>query len=214
MIIGVTGHAQHGKDTVAGFAKARGFKRYAFADNVRRALYALNPVVWIAGEVNEETGEEDTNSGWCVRLQPLIENLGGIDGTNTGAGEGWDNAKKLPEVRQLLQRMGTESVRDVVNDEAWVMALRRQLDWEKPDRVVITDVRFPSEAAAVKAWGGTMIRVVRLTEEGDQFVVEGIDLHHGSEAHVETLPVDHEIRATALEDLESAVTVLLDGMKL
>jgi hypothetical protein len=227
-VLGVTGHAQHGKDTTAETAADRGYKRYAFADNVRRAVWALNPIVLI--DANDTTVEEYDETvqavlrspqdvlyfdadGAFVRVQALVRALGGVDGDNVGAGPGWDAAKQLPEVRRLLQYMGTESVRDIVDEEAWVMALERQLREEAPARAIITDVRFPNEAAAVKRWGGKMLRVVRvLKDSGEMFVKEGLDLNHGSEKHVATLPVDFEVVADNVSTLDSEVEGVLDTL--
>jgi dephospho-CoA kinase len=46
MIIGLTGYARTGKDTVASvLVKDFGFERIAFADPIRELLYELNPKV-------------------------------------------------------------------------------------------------------------------------------------------------------------------------
>ncbi len=52
MIIGLTGYAQSGKDTVANILVERyGFTRVAFADKIREFLYETNPMYdSIAGE--------------------------------------------------------------------------------------------------------------------------------------------------------------------
>lgn len=62
--------------------------------------------------------------------------------------------------RELLQTLGTEWGRQTVRDDIWVaIAMRRAA--EAPGNVVITDVRFPNEVAAIKAAGGRIWRVTR-----------------------------------------------------
>lgn len=71
---------------------------------------------------------------------------------------GWDAAKSRAEVRSLLQRLGTTAGRKVFGESFWVDRL-----FESPSsgRVVISDVRFPNEATAIKDRGGIVVRVTR-----------------------------------------------------
>jgi len=62
--------------------------------------------------------------------------------------------------RNILQKMGTECMRRGYRDDLWVKCVERairlhELNW------VITDVRFPNEAEAIKKWGGFLARVDR-----------------------------------------------------
>jgi len=195
-VVGMVGHARHGKDSVAQFGAPYGYKRYAFADNVRRALYALDPLVAITPRADEEYARlvpraSRVGLGLVIGLRSLVDTIG------------WDDAKSHVNVRQYLQRMGTEAVRDVVAYDAWIMALKKQLDRERPDRAIVTDVRFPNERDAIKSWGGTIVRVVRLNEDGSQYVKPGLDLTHPSEAFVDELEVDVEIACRTIEELRA-----------
>lgn len=128
-IIGLSGYAQSGKDTVADIlVKEYGYKRLAFADNVRKVLYDLNPFVY---------GEP---------LQVRVD------------AEGWENAKKEPLVRILLQSLG-EAVRKHISNDAWIIATFSSMDAES--RYVIPDVRFTNEADIIKVCGGQVWRVSR-----------------------------------------------------
>lgn len=179
-IIGITGYAQHGKDTIGQrLVDRHGFARYAFADQLREMLYRLDPIVDCG------TGES---------YQGLIDTVG------------YEEAKKLPEVRRLLQVLGTECVRDIIGQDAWVNAL-----WNKvvpggvmrTGPVVITDVRFPNEAESIWAHGGYVVRVTRPGFEN------GIPTDHPSEAHVASLPVDLTLgNDSTIEELQ----VLTDGL--
>jgi hypothetical protein len=132
MIIGLTGYAQSGKDTMAGMLI--GLHKYdnrAFADPIRKLLYETNPLV------KDE-----------YRVKGVVDAYG------------WDRAKvEFPELRRLLQTLGV-GARTVFNDQFWVAQGLAGLS--AGDKVVITDVRFPNEADAIKSLGGQIWRVKRI----------------------------------------------------
>lgn len=137
-IIGLSGYARSGKDTVAEVLVANGWERIAFADKLRDFLYALNPIVEI-GVDNE-----------YIRLRDVIDHFG------------WDGYKDTPyvsEIRPLLQRLGTEAGRQTLWDSIWIDAALHDL--KSDGKYVITDCRFPNEAEAVRERGGEVIRVER-----------------------------------------------------
>ena len=61
-------------------------------------------------------------------------------------------------VRELLQKFGT-AIRNEVCDDFWVKACLK--DFEDDNNYLITDVRFKSEAKGIKEKGGIIIRVNR-----------------------------------------------------
>jgi hypothetical protein len=136
-VIGLTGYAQSGKNTIADqFVANAGFEQHGFADALKGILYELNPRI--------EMFNNDFIGYW--HIQTLVDQ------------KGWEEAKKEPEVRQLLQRLGTEGGRKYLGEDAWVRTLFAQ---PHGARIVISDVRFPNEAAAIRARGGVVIRVWR-----------------------------------------------------
>jgi hypothetical protein len=60
--------------------------------------------------------------------------------------------------RQILQKVGTDCIRTHY-PEAWVEALKHQI--RACADVVVSDVRFENEVAAIKSMGGFILRVVR-----------------------------------------------------
>ena len=79
---------------------------------------------------------------------------------------------KQTTVRELLQKLGTEAMRDGLHTNTWVNALFAdyKLQVGQYDGIairdsypnwLITDVRFPNEAQAIKDRGGIVIRVNR-----------------------------------------------------
>lgn len=136
LIVGVAGVARAGKDTLAeGLVKEHQFERRSLADPLKGILYELNPLV-----------DYDVDYDVPIRVQHLVD------------AEGWEGAKSTPEIRSLLQRLGTEGGRKHIADDIWSRTL-----FEKPHaaRLVIPDIRFPNEAKAVQDRGGVIIRVER-----------------------------------------------------
>ena len=66
---------------------------------------------------------------------------------------------EMMSVRDLLQKLGTEAMRNGLHENVWVNALFA--DYSEDKQWVITDVRFPNEFKAIKEKGGIVIRVVR-----------------------------------------------------
>lgn len=136
MIVGIGGYARSGKDSAAAGLAEIGFKRVAFADKLREFIYALNPLLGVA------------YAGVHIRLQDVIDEAG------------WDGYKETlwsNEIRQLLQRLGTECGRELISDTIWIDAA---LDGVVGD-ICVTDMRFPNEMQAVKHRGGIAVRINR-----------------------------------------------------
>jgi hypothetical protein len=134
--VGLAGWARSGKDTVADYLVAEhGYTKLSFAAPMKEALYKLNPKITVNNVV-----------GTPIRI--------GVDIY------GWDELKEHgPEIRGLLQRFGTEVGREMFGEDFWVnYALQNVPDGSK---VVISDVRFPNEANAIKELGGTVWRITR-----------------------------------------------------
>jgi len=129
MLIGFAGAAGAGKDSAAKVLIRAGAERRAFADPIRRLLYALNPYV----------------DNCACRLVDLIHD------------EGWESAKRsTPEVRRMLQELGSE-VRKTAQPTYWIDLTLADL----PALTVVTDVRFPNEAEAIRALGGIIVQINR-----------------------------------------------------
>lgn len=134
-LIGLLGKKRAGKDTVAATLTGEfGFVRYAFADPLKAAALGLDPYV-VDGRNRR------------LRLSALISR------------EGWERAKEYTEVRRTLQAFGV-AMREHVDPDVWLNATMRRVAVEEAP-VVITDVRFPNEADAIEAAGGTLVRIHR-----------------------------------------------------
>lgn len=151
MIVGLAGYAKAGKDTFAGIlVENRGFIKLSFAEVLRDCMVALNPIV--GSEVKYvETSEHST------RRRATVEEFRYAD---VIADIGYNQAKEdYPEIRDLLQRMGTEVGRNLLGANVWVEAAMRNIS---PNRdYVCTDMRFPNEYVSIVQSGGITVRIKR-----------------------------------------------------
>ena len=188
MIIGVSGYARHGKDTVAEvLVEEFGFKRVAFADKLRDFLYALNPRV---GEL-DLSGQGFTDVT-LMRVRDVVDRYG------------WDGYKQTDfndEVRGLLQRLGTEAGRNVLWENIWVDAAFH--DVNQFENIVVPDCRFPNEAGAIRERGGQIWRVHR---EGFGPAIAPDGSIHPSETSLDDYNFDVRIENTStLEGFKAQV---------
>lgn len=65
--------------------------------------------------------------------------------------------------RTLLQWWGTD-YRRAQDQDYWVKRLQETLDRDNPEIALVTDVRFPNEADAIKKLGGYLVKVTRTTK--------------------------------------------------
>jgi hypothetical protein len=183
-IIGLTGRAGAGKDTAAQALTDIGWERIAFADPIRQALLNLDPIVEVA-------------PGSFERLSSLIHRLG------------WDEAKKLPEVRRLLQRLGTEAGRDIHGDMCWLtIASKKVFIATRNDvpGIVFTDMRFANEWRFISSLQGKTVRIFNSRTENDAVT-------HLSEAHG-SVPVDFTINNNGtIDELKTAMLAIVEGIR-
>jgi hypothetical protein len=186
-IIGLGGHARSGKDTVAAYLIERyGFVRYAFADAVRTAALALDPIIYTIPSFYVNGAPEP------VRLSEIV------------AADGWEDAKAMPEVRRTLQRFGM-GVRDI-DPAFWIKATMAQLaDETRP--VVVTDVRFPNEVEAVRARGGLFVRVRRPGATGNGHISEHANDHIAADVEINNAGSLADLAATIERTLAERINL-------
>jgi len=133
-IIGLSGWARSGKDTIADYlVEHHGFVKLSLATPMREALYRLNPDIVDWG-----------NMHWSLRQAVDLF--------------GWEDMKtSFPILRGLMQRMGTEVGREMFGEDFWVNQVIKEAS--KYDKVVIADCRYLNEAEAVRSAGGQVWRV-------------------------------------------------------
>lgn len=175
--VGLHGYAGAGKDSVAKILGDYGYTRVAFADKLREALYALNPLV------------EEGYGGVEYRVRYLVDTYG------------WESVKRnYPEVRRLLQVIGTEVGREMIGQDVWVDAAFKGLDKDK--KYVFTDVRFENEHQAIDSRLGLLIKIERPG-------VEAVNDHKSEKPLPDKWFDAHLVNDGTLEDLHTKVREIL-----
>jgi hypothetical protein len=249
MIIGVNGYSGVGKDTVGIIIQ------YLNCTNVGG--------VTIEEAIKDYEAHQwwlEDQSGWEIKkfagkLKDVASILTGIDKKKfenqdykkTYLSEKWwtkkDDTTIKMTVRDLLQKLGTDALREGLHENVWVNALmadykpevslntfryakgysdtREFTDENKKFSIqefieyfkevphpdwVITDVRFPNEAKAIKRVGGIIVRINR----PDHSPIND----HPSEIGLDDWKFDHTIDNNGnLEDLSKAIKTILKNEK-
>lgn len=165
IVVGLVGYARSGKDTVADHLVAEhGFVKMAFADTIKTMLRTLDPII-------------DGDAG-PVRLSHALMDVDGDEN---------ELKANYPEYRRLMQALGTECIR-AEDPDFWVDATRRRIRGTKAHGVVVTDIRFPNELAAVRHSSGYPATIWRIERPG-----VGAADGHVSETNVGMMEVDRTI---------------------
>lgn len=150
MIIGISGKIGSGKDTVGNIISVWGKDPW----NIKKFADALKETASILTGIPRADFEKE-------------------EVKNSNLGKEWSMT-----VRELLQKLGTEAIRNNVHENAWVNALMSGYN-ESYCYWVVTDVRFPNEADAIRERGGILIRLNRNT---------GKSSNHPSETALDDYP--------------------------
>lgn len=189
LLIGMSGYAQSGKDTIGKIlADEHGFRRLAFANALRAVALGADPIVGLEWVL---PGDPGIGFEW-KHLSELVDQLG------------WEKAKTNPNVRDFLQKLGTEGCRRNLGDDVWLKPIERAVREQPQCHTVLTDVRFKNEAQLIKKLGGVVWRVTRPGVSS----VNG----HASERDLDNWVFDHHfINDSTIEELARHVTEALDA---
>lgn len=157
-VLGIVGLKRSGKDTAAQALVDQGWTRMAFADPLKEMAMKLRGV-WV--EVPEGVHldaavpvmrDSSGHGGSFAQYHYVVDALG------------MEAAKDLvPDVRRLLQTLGTDCVRGTFGGTAWVDLMERKIRQalRNGECVVIPDVRFHEEFDLIARLGGDVIGVWR-----------------------------------------------------
>jgi len=150
-LIGVGGLAGAGKDTYAELMQdlypEKKFFVIGMSDILRDSIEAVNP--WI------EYAEDE-----FIRFNDIIEDH--TEHGNYSYADAYTLAKTIPDVRDFLQKLGTEVGRRLISKNVWVDATRTRIRAlrEVGYSVILTGVRFPNELEMVTSEGGRSVFII------------------------------------------------------
>lgn len=137
-LIGITGKAGVGKDTLSHYLHIIcGYHRYALAQPIKDALNQR--FGWTSEQWNDRAWKEAASvqcgDGAAGRFSP----------------------------RSWAQWLGTEVGRELHGEDCWIWLMRREWATVRTcvDGMVVSDIRFDNEAAAIRDLGGVVICVER-----------------------------------------------------
>lgn len=220
LILGLGNKARNGKDTFADavneyYARQNGaalrhnlktvvvVQRHAFADALYKEVntWLLTPEAkeWLAGGVGIIAGEPFPINPTVVGDNYIIPP--NATGRFTHMIPGWVQPTPNAEISarapygkhaKLLQWWGTEYRRSQ-DHNYWVKRWADGIN-KNADIVLVTDMRFANEAAAIKLAGGYTVKVSRENVDGTPFVDPSRDPNHVSETELDSWNYDYQIK--------------------
>jgi hypothetical protein len=205
-LIGISGKIGSGKDTVAAMIQEL-YPQY----EVKKFAGKLKDIASILTGIPVEKFED----------QEFKKTDLGKEWSYVYPDEYYDDGESVMvcmSVRQLLQKLGTDALRDNLHENVWVNALMADYV-EKPVNVlegegyrledtlpnwIITDTRFPNEAKIIEEKGGILLRVERSTCNLGT---------HPSETALDDFPFEHVIfNNGSMDDLRNEVKKFLESV--
>lgn len=213
-IIGISGKIGSGKDTVGGIIQLMQAVDHLNDEQVARVV--SDSRLMASFDMRHKNWEIKK---YADKLKLIAEILTGIPRINfenqdfkkSLLGEEWGTVgpnplnsiepfadvkfKNLMSVREFLQKLGTEGLRNNLHENVWVNALFSEFD-PASSKWLITDVRFQNEADAIKKLGGIVVRIDRGMDTGT----------HPSETSLDDYKFDYTItNKGSLNDLVKEV---------
>ena len=145
MIIGISGYSGSGKDLVGTIIQEISLNKWHVKKWAGKLKTMASILTGIPVEKFEDQQFKKTEMGPEWDCQFYTE------------GSGWQRRPML--VRDFLQKLGTDAIRNGLHENTWVNATLA--DYTSDANWIITDTRFPNEAEAIKKAGGIVVRINR-----------------------------------------------------
>lgn len=134
ILIGLTGHKEAGKTTIANYLQSKSYKRMSFAKPLKEASKILFGLTDHQVYVDKEQKDEY----WGYSPRKILQVLG----TEMFQFDIHEHLPRLCKPRHF-----------------WTELFKKRLEARSLPRVVVDDVRFIHEAEAIREMGGVVIRV-------------------------------------------------------
>lgn len=206
-IIGISGRMGHGKNTVGDIIEklcltnnGPKFEQKSFAGKLKQIASLLTGFDVEKFE-DQEFKKNLLDSEWGTVQQIPLNSIPPFADMEFNV---------LITVREFLQKLGTEAMRDGLHQNVWVNALmcdyrRPKMSEYNPSNWIITDMRFPNEMEAVKERKGITIRITRPVKKS-----KTTPRLHPSETSLDKAEFDYTIvNDSTIEELVKKVRQIL-----
>lgn len=237
-LIGISGKIGSGKDTVGNILQYLSTPKGSNEFTLQDYLTDSSSYLYAGNKYQIKKFADKLKDMACLLIGCTREQLEDRKFKEAELGDEWerdvfypeDNGAPTQEIltpRKLLQLLGTECGREIIHPNIWVNALFANYNLttvigsegiikEHHPNWIITDVRFPNEAQAIKDRGGIVIRVERKPfnraggmEGNKQFSEQIKEDTHPSETALDDYEFDHVIDNNgSIEDLIEKVKQL------
>lgn len=207
LVLLVGGKLTSGKDAFADhLVDKHNFKKLGMSDTLAEALYLLDPLIPLYSTDDWAELGEKPEGGWDVlrRYSYIVDKVGYV------------RAKKISEVRRLLQALGTEVGRNMLGENIWVQAAKKKILElvSAGHNVVITGIRFPNEIALEEQLNDEHDDVYAAVSVWVERPGLPVTATHASEASVSLQDFQYVLdNAGTLEELYKAAEALLDTIE-
>jgi hypothetical protein len=168
MIIAISGKKLSGKDTAAlGLIERHKFVRISFADKLKDIC---SKVFNIPREDLDDPIKKEASftrpiligHNHIYMLLDILEDDGFFISENSYRAISHEFInKQLNSLRQLMQVVGTDIIRNYVDNEVWLKYLKKTMDKTNSDNFVIADARLRNEREFLKSLGAILILIKR-----------------------------------------------------
>jgi len=213
-LIGISGYAGAGKDLVGRIIQYLTYKEVTYSDEafkisyfqanysaggweIRKYADKLKQIASILTGIPVEKFEDQEFKKTLLGEQWTVDKGPNIMAPMSGKDAQYKRFNQPLTVREFLQKLGTEAIRDAIHPNAWGNALFADyhpiylMGTEKFQKAIypnwiITDVRFQNEADLLKEKGGKLIYVARkgikpVNSHPSETSLEGYPFHYGIE---------------------------------
>ncbi len=234
MIIGINGRIGSGKDTVGRiiqyliyFDKTKIQPSLGITKHIAQELLKPSYLYYETSVITKTDWEDKKFAG---KLKQIASLLTGVEVAKfedqefkkLNLGPEWSIHGMPMTYRELLQKLGTDGLRNGLHYNVWVNALFA--DYKKQSTLcgisekgkkycnkypnwIITDVRFPNEAKAIKDRGGIIIRV-------DRPFCKPVN-NHPSEVSLDNWNFDYKIaNVSDLTSLSFTIQIILEELNI
>lgn len=185
-LIGLTGPAGSGKDSVAGFLSAlHNFEKFALADPIRFAIMGMFGTSYT--EMNDRLAKESTIEWIGKSPRQLMQTLG----------TEWGRKHVADDIWLRIAERKIETIRSANRFESNPIA-----------GIVISDIRFDNEAELLRRLGGQIWHIYR---PGTEFRLVGDTAAHPSEAGV--IRHDEDIQISNIYGFDALATLVAEAME-